>query len=68
MKRCIYVVDDQAQVTQAAVRVVRSINPEWEVRGFTDPMEALAAVKAKAPDLILSDQMMPGMLGSQLFD
>ena len=47
---------------------MRSINPEWEVRGFTDPLAALTAVKAKAPDLILSDQMMPQMLGSQLLD
>jgi len=68
VKRCIYIVDDQTQITQVAVRVVRPSNPEWEVRGFTDPMEALVEIKAKAPDLILSDQMMPGMLGSQLFD
>jgi len=68
VKRRIYVVDDQAQVADLGVRIARSINPEWEVRGFSDPLEALAAVKAKPPDLILSDQAMPQMPGSQLLD
>jgi HD-like signal output (HDOD) protein/CheY-like chemotaxis protein len=38
------------------------------VAGFTDPLAALAAVRERAPDLILSDQLMPGMQGSQLLE
>lgn len=68
MKKCIYVVDDQAPVMETAVLIMRSMDPQWEVSGFTDPTKALAAVQAKAPDLILSDQLMPEMLGSQLLD
>lgn len=68
MKRFIYVVDDQPAVMETAVLIIRSIDPQWEVTGFVDPLEALGAVKAKVPDLILSDQLMPGMQGSQLLE
>ncbi len=68
MKRTIYIVDDQEPVMETAVLIVRTADPLWEVRGFKDPLEALAAVKTTAPDLILSDQLMPGMQGSQLLE
>ncbi len=68
MNKCIYVVDDQGPVMETAVLIVRSINPQWEVKGFQDPLQALAAVETRAPDLILSDQLMPEMLGSQLLE
>src|SRR5580658_17087 len=68
MKRCIYVVDDQAAVLDTAVLILRGMDAQWQVTGFSDPRAALAAVKAQAPDLILSDQLMPGILGSQLLE
>jgi HD-like signal output (HDOD) protein len=68
MNRCIYIVDDQAAVLETAVLILRGFNAAWEVAGFSNPLEALAAVKLKAPDLILSDQLMPGMQGSQLLE
>jgi len=68
MKRCIYVVDDQGPVMETAVLILRRIDPQWEVKGFKDPLQALAAIEAKAPDLVLSDQLMPGMEGSQLLE
>ena len=68
MKRCIYIVDDQVAVLETAVLILRGNDDLWEVAGFSDPLEALAAVKVKAPDLILSDQLMPGMQGSQLLE
>jgi HD-like signal output (HDOD) protein len=68
MKRTLYVVDDQAPVMETAVLVLRRADRDWEVAGFQDPLEALAAVKAKAPDLVLTDQLMPGMQGSQLLE
>ena len=68
MKRTLYVVDDQAPILEVAVLILRTIGPHWEVTGFQDPGKALEAVKAKAPDLILSDQVMPGMQGSQLLE
>jgi HD-like signal output (HDOD) protein len=68
MKRRLYVVDDQAPVLETAVLILRLMNKEWEVTGFEDPNEALEAVKANAPDLVLSDQLMPGMQGSELLE
>jgi HD-like signal output (HDOD) protein len=68
MKRTLYVVDDQAPVLETAALILRMIDREWEVLGFKDPQEALAAVRNKAPDLVLSDQLMPGMQGSQLLE
>jgi HD-like signal output (HDOD) protein len=68
MTRRLYVVDDQAPVLETAVLILRLIDREWEVTGFNDPLEALEAVKTKAPDLVLSDQLMPGMQGSQLLE
>jgi HD-like signal output (HDOD) protein len=68
MKRCIYLVDDQAPIVETAVLILRTIDPQWEITGFTDPFAALAAVRVKAPDLVLSDQAMPGMQGSQLLE
>jgi len=62
------VVDDQAAVLDTAVLILRSVDPDWEVSGFKGPFEALEAVKTRAPDLILSDQLMPGMLGSQFLE
>ena len=68
MKRCIYIVDDQLPVLETAVIILRGMDVQWEVAGFSDPLEALEAVKVRAPDLILSDQLMPGMQGSQLLE
>jgi HD-like signal output (HDOD) protein/CheY-like chemotaxis protein len=68
MKRCIYVVDDQSGVLDTAVLILRAMNSQWEVIGFADPLAALTAVAGRAPDLILSDQLMPGLQGSQLLE
>src|SRR5271165_2254766 len=68
MKRSIYVVDDQTPVLETTVLVLRSLGREWEVTGFTEPLAALEAVKAKPPDVVLSDEMMPVMQGSVLLE
>lgn len=68
MKPTIYIVDDQPEVLETAVLIVRGVMPESEVTGFTNPQKALAAVQANPPRLILSDQIMPGMQGSQLLE
>lgn len=68
MKRTIYVVDDQKAVLQTVTFVLRTLGSGWEVSDFTDPAAALAAVKAQPPDAIVSDQMMPGLQGSELLE
>ena len=66
--RTIYIVDDQPEVLEIAVAIIRTVMPEAVATGFSDPLQALAAIKASPPDLILSDQIMPGMPGSQLLE
>ncbi len=68
MKRSIYVVDDQEEILEVTMLVLRSMDRDWDVTCFLDPLSALEAVKAKAPDAVLTDQMMPGMEGSQLLE
>jgi HD-like signal output (HDOD) protein len=68
IKRRIYIVDDNAQVLETAMAIVSAVMPDAALEGFGDPFQALAAIKANPPDLILSDQKMPGMQGSQLLE
>jgi len=44
------------------------VMPEAAVTGFNDPLKALEAVRSSPPDLILSDERMPGMQGSRLLE
>jgi HD-like signal output (HDOD) protein/ActR/RegA family two-component response regulator len=68
MNRTLYVVDDQAPVMETAVLVLKRTDKSWTVTGYNDPLSALEAVKANLPDLVLSDQLMPGMQGSELLE
>lgn len=68
MRRSIYVVDDEEMVLTVTLQILRRMNSDWEVTGFLDPFSALEAVRAKAPDAVLTDQRMPGMLGEQLLE
>ena len=68
MKKLVYIVDDEPSVMRAVVLLLRSMDAGWEVRGFTSPLAALAAVKSEAPDLVLSDHRMPEMMGSELLE
>ena len=68
IKRRIYIVDDNAQVLETAMAIVGAFMPDAALSGFGDPFQALEAIKASPPDLILSDQKMPGMQGSQLLE
>jgi HD-like signal output (HDOD) protein len=68
MKSTIYIVDDQPEVLETAVLIVRGVMPEAEVTGFTDPQKTLDAVRQNPPRLVLSDQTMPIMDGTQLLE
>ena len=68
MKRTIYVVDDQPEVLETTVMILRALMPDAEVTGFTQPRGALAAVQTSPPDLILTDQLMPDMRGGELLE
>ncbi len=68
VRKLAYVVDDDPTVLEAVLLLLESIDPAWHVEGFTSATAALAAVKAQAPALVLSDQHMPEMSGSKLLE
>lgn len=68
MKKLVFVVDDQRPVLQTAMLILENIDPDWRVEGFTEPLEALEAVESAKPDLVLTDQVMPKIQGSELLE
>jgi len=64
MARRILVVDDDPTIRSAFTEVLA--DEETEVRTAPSAEEALAAVDAQRPDLVLSDVRMPGLDGIDL--
>lgn len=60
----ILVVDDDPQVRQMLALVLRLQG--WEVGQAADGEEALLRMQAAVPDVLLLDQRMPGLLGTEL--
>jgi DNA-binding NtrC family response regulator len=63
-KKLVFVVDDEAQVANSAAMILRVHG--FDARAFSDPLEALKASQIDAPDLLLSDVIMPGLNGFEL--
>jgi CheY-like chemotaxis protein len=60
----VFIVDDE-QVIAGTLTTILQRNG-FTATGFTDPLEALVAARHEAPDLVLSDVMMPGLSGVEL--
>lgn len=61
----IFLVDDNADMREY---IRRLLAPEYEVEALSNGRDALERVRANAPDLVLSDVMMPGLDGFQLLE
>ncbi|MBR6377036.1 MAG: response regulator [Oscillospiraceae bacterium] len=61
----IFVVDDEAALLNAAVRVIRQARPEAEIMTFNRAWAALSSVvdQGRRPDIVFSDIRMPGLSG-----
>ncbi|HEX6209243.1 MAG TPA: ATP-binding protein [Methylomirabilota bacterium] len=59
----IVVADDNADMREYVARLLRS---RWEVEAVADGEAALAAIRARPPDLVLTDVMMPRLGGFEL--
>jgi PleD family two-component response regulator len=57
------VIDDNADMRSYISGV---LCPYWDVTTFGDPSEALEAIRARPPHMVLSDVMMPGLDGLSL--
>jgi len=60
----VYVVDDEEQICSLLTRILA--RDGLRVREFTRPTDALAAAADDAPDLVITDMMMPEMNGVDL--
>jgi len=63
-KRLVYVVDDEPAVVSSLAAIIQMSG--FDVRAFTRPREAMEAALMQAPDILLSDVMMPEMDGVEL--
>jgi DNA-binding NtrC family response regulator len=60
----VFVVDDEVVIASSLGEILR--RQGFDVSYFTDPLKALEAVHAKAPDFLIADVVMPGMSGIDL--
>lgn len=62
----VLVTDDSRVMRQIVIRTLRQAGYDWDVREAADGAEALEAVRADEPDVVLSDWNMPNMNGIDL--
>ncbi len=60
----IYVVDDEKLIASTLALILTGSG--FYARSFVDPLDALQAARSTAPDLLLSDVIMPNMNGIEL--
>ena len=68
MPKQIYIIDDQPDQLELMDLLLRELNKEWRVHPFSSPHQLMEAVQQAPPHLVLADDMMPEMRGSELLD
>ncbi|MGP9833601.1 response regulator [Marinobacter sp. NSM] len=64
MIKKLVIVDDEEHIIKSLERLFRK--EDYEVVGFLSPIDALEYVRTNEISVVLSDQRMPGMLGSDM--
>ena len=59
----VLVTDDSRVMRQIVIRTLRQAGYDWDVREAADGVEALEAIRADEPDVVLSDWNMPNLDG-----
>jgi CheY-like chemotaxis protein len=60
----VFVVDDEHVIASTLAAILKLHG--YSAAFFTSPLEALAAARSRAPDLLISDVVMPGLSGVDL--
>jgi DNA-binding NtrC family response regulator len=60
----VFVVDDEDVIASTLAMILRQ--SAFNARSFTQPLEALEAARLEAPDLLISDVVMPLLSGVEL--
>lgn len=61
----VFAVDDEPVIATTLATILR-LNGGFRARSFTKPLEALEAVRLDAPDLLITDVVMPLLSGIEL--
>jgi len=61
----VFVVDDEDVIASSLAMILR-FRGGFHARSFTNPVEALQAARLEAPDLLISDVVMPQLSGIDL--
>ena len=60
----VFIVDDEHMIASSLATILR--HSGFDAIAFTHPLDVLQAAQAEAPDLLISDLLMPGMSGIDL--
>jgi DNA-binding response OmpR family regulator len=60
----VFVVDDEPVISSTLAMILR--HQGFEATAYTQPLEALKAARSNAPDLLISDVVMPALSGIDL--
>lgn len=66
MKPVVFMVDDEEALVWSARQVFERERPGLDFRGFTNPVDALGAIRLSPPQLLITDVRMPQMSGLEL--
>lgn len=64
----VLIVDDDLDMADAIKYIVESLNPEYKCTIVNDPYEALLDLADQKYDLVLMDQNIPGLYGSEILE
>lgn len=67
MKRRVLFVDDEQNILDGLKRMLHSQHSVWDMAFISSGEQALAAMEIAPFDVVVSDMMMPGMSGAELF-
>ncbi len=62
----VLIADDSRVMRPIVIRTLRQAGYDWDVREAADGAQALEAIRADEPDVVLSDWNMPEMSGIEL--
>jgi CheY-like chemotaxis protein len=62
----VVIVDDQGVNRKVLTSLAATLEPDVQVKAFSDPWQALSYVREHTPDLLITDYQMPAMNGAEL--
>jgi DNA-binding NtrC family response regulator len=60
----VFIVDDEQVIASSLASILCHLG--FDARAFTEPLKALKAARSEAPDLLISDVVMPQLSGIEL--